>query len=133
MYDAAERARDSGVNLGFFGANAVYFQVRFAPSSRGAPDRIVVCYKSRAIDPVQGPTTTVTWRDPFLNRPEQQLIGIQYRTFFDPGQVPNNYPYVILDSSHWVYAGTGVTDGTSIPGVVGYEVDQYMSRYPPPN
>ena len=37
MFDAAENARDSGVNLAFFGADAVYTQVRFEPSAAGDP------------------------------------------------------------------------------------------------
>ena len=35
MYDAAMAARGAGVNLAFFGANAVYSQVRFEPSAAG--------------------------------------------------------------------------------------------------
>src|SRR5213078_578195 len=77
MFDAAERARDAGVNLAFFGGNDIYWQVRYAPSSRGTLDRILVCYKDASLDPVQGPTTTVEWRDPPVNRPEQTLLGVQ--------------------------------------------------------
>ena len=45
MRDGAEAARDHGVNLAFFGANAAYRQIRFEPSSIG-PDRHQVCYKA---------------------------------------------------------------------------------------
>ncbi|HYR12604.1 MAG TPA: N,N-dimethylformamidase beta subunit family domain-containing protein, partial [Mycobacterium sp.] len=132
MYDGVQQARDAGVHLGFFGADAVYWQVRFEPSPlSGAADRVVVGYKDRTIDPVQGPTTTVLWRDPFLNRPEQQLMGVQ----FSGGQLPDSAPsapYVVKNSSSWVYAGTGLADGDSIPGIVGYETDASMSGYPLP-
>src|SRR5439155_365680 len=78
MYDGVQQARDAGVHLGFFGADAVYWQVRFEASPlTGAADRVVVGYKNQSIDPVQGPTTTVLWRDPFLNRPEQRLVGVR--------------------------------------------------------
>src|SRR5439155_13323889 len=64
MYDGVQQARDAGVHLGFFGANAVFWQVRFEASPlTGAADRVLVGYKDRTIDPVQGPTTTVQWRD----------------------------------------------------------------------
>src|SRR5438128_2689705 len=63
MYNAAETARDGGVNLAFFGSNAVYWQVRYEPNSVGVVNRVLVCYKDASIDPVQGPTTTVRWRD----------------------------------------------------------------------
>ena len=46
MYDAAVAARDAGVNLGFFGANAIYWQIRFEPSpTTGAANRVIVCYQ----------------------------------------------------------------------------------------
>src|SRR5205814_8201080 len=71
MYDGVQQARDAGVHLGFFGADAVFWQVRFEASPlTGAADRVLVGYKDpRSIDPVQGPTTTILWRDPFINSP----------------------------------------------------------------
>src|SRR5256886_13789041 len=79
MYDGVQQARDAGVHLGFFGANAVFWQVRFEASPLTlAADRVMVGYKDSLIDPVQGPTTTVLWRDPPGNRPEQQLTGGQF-------------------------------------------------------
>jgi len=131
MYDGVQQARDAGVHLGFFGADAVLWQVRFEASPlSGAADRVMVGYKDRTIDPVQGPTTTILWRDPFLNRPEQQLIGVQFS-----GQIPYstpNAPYVVKNSSSWVYEGTGLHDGDRIPLMVGYEMDSSMSGFPLP-
>ena len=126
MYDNVQAARDGGVNLAFFGANAVYWQVRYEPSAAGVPNRILVCYKDSSIDPVQGPTTTVRWRD--LNRPEQALMGVQ---FSDENGL-QNFPYVVTNSSSWVYGNTNFADGSSVPGIVGYEWDRFDSNYPPP-
>ncbi len=78
MLDNATAARNTGVNLGFFGSNTAYWQVRFEPSAAGVADRVMVCYKSAAEDPVKDETATVLWRDPPANRPEQTLVGIQY-------------------------------------------------------
>jgi hypothetical protein len=128
MYDNVEAARDNGVNLAFFGANALYWQVRYEPSAAGVPNRILVCYKDPSIDPVQGSTTTVQWRDPLLNRPEQALMGVQCSD--ENGS--QNFPYVVTNSSSWVYGNTGFTDGSSVQGIVGYEWDRYDSNYPPP-
>ena len=36
------------------------------------------------------------------------------------------------NSSSWVYAGTGLSDGDSIPGLVGYEMDASMPSVPLP-
>jgi hypothetical protein len=45
MRDAVEQARDTGVNVGFFGADAVYWQVRLEASPMTeVPNRVVVCY-----------------------------------------------------------------------------------------
>jgi N,N-dimethylformamidase beta subunit-like, C-terminal/Malectin domain/Abnormal spindle-like microcephaly-assoc'd, ASPM-SPD-2-Hydin len=129
MVDAAVNARDSGVGLAFFGANNVYWQVRFEASASGAANRVMTCYKDGSIDPVQGPTTTVTFRDPPVNRPEQTLIGIQFTAQTSGNQY---VPYIVTNSSHWVYRGSGFTDGTSVPGIVGYETDRWMSEHPLP-
>src|SRR5256714_4899263 len=128
MRDAVELARDSGVNLGFFGANTSYTQVRFESSSAGAPNRVVVEYRNypwAPTDAVQGPTTTGDFR--WLGRPEQTMLGLQY--YFTSPQID----YVVTNSSHWVYAGTGFRDGDHVAGIVGYEADSFMSAYPPPN
>jgi hypothetical protein len=131
MVDAAQQARDAGVHLAFMEGNAIYWQARFEPSTvDGAPDRVMVCYKNQAIDPVQGPTTTVQFRDPFLNRPEQLLMGVQFSA--DHSSDDPNAPFVVANSSNWVYAGTGLADGSQVPGMVGYEVDSLFTATPQP-
>jgi IPT/TIG domain len=130
MFDAAENARDTGVNLAFFAANSIYTQVRFEPSSTGVANRVMVCYRNLPwfpIDPVQGPTTTTEFRMAPVNRPEQTLVGVQYSA-----TLPNT-DYVVTNSSHWAYAGTGFHDGDIVSGIVGYEADSLMPNYPPPN
>src|SRR5882762_3579413 len=131
MYDGVERARDGGIHLGFFSASAIFWQVRLEPSPlTRIADRVLVFYKDRSIDPVQGPTTTILWRDPFLNRPEQQLMGVQFTGQIDINA--QNAPYVVTNSSHWMFAGTGMVDGDSVPSIVGYEMDASMPDFPLP-
>lgn len=129
MRDAVESARDSspGVHLAFFGANDCYWQVRFEASANNVPDRTLVCYKDPNRDPVQGPTTTGLWRDVPVNRPEQTMIGVQFTS-----QTRNNglVPYVVRNSSHWIYNGTGFQDGDQVAGLVGYEADRNFSTSP---
>ncbi|TMC72768.1 MAG: Ig domain-containing protein group 1 domain-containing protein, partial [Chloroflexi bacterium] len=129
MYNAVEAARDAGVNVAFFGADVLGWQVRFEASAQGAPNRVVVCYKDAAIDPVSGPTTTVQWRNQLLNRPGQALTGLTIA-----GQVDfsSNADYVVTNSSHWVYSGTGFKDGDTVHGIVGYEMDRFDSNFPAP-
>jgi N,N-dimethylformamidase beta subunit-like protein len=129
MRDALESARDAGVSLAFFSANAGYHQVRFESSAEGVPHRVVVAYRNAAIDPVQGPTTTVLFRDPPVNRPEQSLVGVMYSSDAPQGR---NTGFVATNTSHWAYAGTGLRDGDVVPGIVGYEIDRFFPNFPPP-
>ena len=56
---------------------------------------------------------------PAVNRPEQALVGVQYTAHVQNDG--NGATYVVQNSSNWVYEGTGFTDGTSVPGILGYE------------
>jgi hypothetical protein len=122
--DNVETARNRGLHLGFFTANAAYWQVRFEPSpANGAANRTLVCYKEAALDPFYSDPnkrllTTVTWRDPIVNRPEETLLGVQYEHY------PVDADMVIANASHWVFANTGLSNGDKLPGLVGYEADR---------
>src|SRR5207245_7416584 len=74
MFNAARSARDAGTNLAFFGADTAFWQVRFESSAAGIPNRVMVCYKDAAIDPVQEPTTTVAFRDRRATQPGPALV-----------------------------------------------------------
>src|SRR5215467_4068544 len=133
MFNAAGYARDHGVNLAFLGADDVSRQVRFAPSAGGVPDRIVICYKSATLDPVQNNTVTVHFRDPQVNVPEQLLVG----AISAGEQLGSNnatpVAYVVQNASNWVYADTGAFNGENVPNVVGYEIQAYSSTLPSPS
>jgi len=121
MVDGAQAARDAGVNLAFFGANAIYRQVRFEPSAIAA-DRHMVNYRStadpiRRIDPAQ---TTVSFRESPVNRPEARLIGEQYQCN------PVRADMIVSAAGSWIWAGTGLTDGAHLEIGVGSEYDQYI-------
>jgi hypothetical protein len=123
MRDALEDARDQGVHLGVFGANAGYWQIRLESSASGDPGRTVVCYKydTPARDPVYrtNPSqSTHLWRDPAINRPEAALLGVMY----DYNSV--DLDMVMDDCSTWVTEGTGLKKGDRLPGMLGYEVDR---------
>lgn len=134
MYDNFTAALNSGVSLFFSSANAIYWQVRYESSSSGVPNRVLVCYRDANLDPNPDPTLkTINWRDPPLNRPEQTLIGVMYTNIVSQISGGTYPPYVVQNSSNWVYAGTGFKDGDSVPGVTGYEADRQISTYPLPN
>jgi hypothetical protein len=119
MRSALEEARDAGVNLAFLGANAIYRHIRLEPSWDGRARRREVNYRSTK-DPgaLHDPSAaTVQWRNPPLNDPENALIGIQY------GCAPMSGGLRIVDPSAWLLDGTGVSAGTTFPGLVGNEFD----------
>jgi hypothetical protein len=133
MRDNVEAARDRGVNLGFFGSNTSYWQIRFEPSGiSGDADRTIVCYKHEGADPISHSPdpamrrlTTVKFRSHPVNRPEEEMVGVLYET--DPVQGD----IVVSDASNWVFNGTGLKNGDHLPNLLGYEVDRTSERTPP--
>lgn len=123
MRDHVEAARDAGVNLGFFGANCAYWQIRFEQSpASGTKNRTIVCYKKAARDPIafDGKNTsraTAKWRSEAVQRPEDALIGVMY------AGDPVDADMVVKRSEHWAFAGTNLQAGARLTGLLGYEVD----------
>lgn len=126
MRQSTEWAKAFGESIGNFAANTCYWQVRLEPDAAGNADRTIVGYKydADASDPFALKTgsyyknrITTTWRDPVLGRPEGQLFGTQY--IGDPfyGDI------TVSNAGHWVYKGTGLTNGSVLTGLLGYEVD----------
>lgn len=126
MYDGAVAARQAGVNIAFFGANAVYTAVRLAASPVG-PDRRVVIRRSLAGDPLaeRDPSqATVNWSAPPLNRPEATLVGEGY------GYLGANGSLRVLHPASWIFAGTHVREGEVLRNTVGGEYDQVDVNQP---
>jgi hypothetical protein len=129
MRQAAAQANANGVNLAFLGANAVYRQIRLEPSSVG-PNRLEVCYKSAAEDPLardQPALTTVNWGEAPVNNPEQTLIGSMYQS------VGAKADMVVTDASSWFYKGCNLTDGHTLPQVILGEYDRFVPALPGPH
>jgi hypothetical protein len=124
MRDNVERARDAGVNLGFFSGNSSYWQVRYENSVvNNVPGRTLVSYKtSWAQDPITPDyLKTNNFRLAPVNRPEDAMIGVMYVTQAVP-------PLTIEDASHWAFTGTGLKNGDRLVNAngtpfLGFEVD----------
>jgi hypothetical protein len=112
--------RDAGVNLAFLGANAIYRRIRLEASWDGRARRREVNYRTMK-DPVaksDPKAATIQWRLAPLNLPEASIVGIQYACS------PVSADLRVVDPSSWVFAGTGVTAGTTLPHVVANEYDR---------
>jgi hypothetical protein len=122
-------ARDAGVNVAFFGANAVFRRIRIEPTLAG-PGRLIVCYStSYRRDPMYGRNdalVTSAWRNPPDPEPECSLTGTMYEAN------PVTAAYVVISPDSWVFAGTGAREGTKIRGLVGAEYDRVNPAYPVP-
>jgi hypothetical protein len=129
---AFEHARDGGTSLLFLSSDTLAWRVRFerasaASSEAGARDHRIVAYKQFvASDPDRG--------DPTGAFPQggAALAGSAYDGCITPRvEVPGPpvYRYDAWRPSpglqpRWLFAQTGITAATSIPGIVGYELDE---------
>ena len=142
MKSVTQQARDQGKHLGFFGANNVYWQVRYQPSTSSSlqPNRTLVAYKEAAAgsDPMwldadrsNDKFVTARFRDlsvpPFnlvdaVSRPENALTGVMYHGDPVDGDI------VVFDSTNWIYSDTALSNGSHFIGMLGYETDSLFSN-----
>jgi N,N-dimethylformamidase beta subunit-like, C-terminal len=105
-YDVVTSFRNRGGNLMFLSANNFFWQIRI----RGGVM-----------------TRTKQWRQ--LGRPEAALIGVQYRGN-DSGTHRGSWKVRNAASTPWLFAGTGLQDGSSF-GNAGIEIDAVAPSSPP--
>jgi hypothetical protein len=131
-------ARDAGVSLLFLSSDTLAWRVRYEPataasSERGMPDHVIVAYKEHAaLDPDRADPTGVF---PDGGAP---LTGSSYEGCITPrlpGGGPPTYRYYSWQPAAdlkpaWLFAGTGITPSTRIPGIVGYELDLRTAATP---
>jgi hypothetical protein len=128
--DAVTAAVGKGSNLAIFGANTAYWRVRLAgrtvglpgqPDRRGGLPRLVVGAKDAGLDPLAGKDPAgamARFRDRPAPRPEEALTGMRYDCF------PAKAALTVADATWWGWAGTGLKNGDSLPGVVAPESDR---------
>jgi hypothetical protein len=122
MRSGVEQARDAGTNVGFFGANAMYWRIRFEEGGR-----VIAGYKDASLDPVpDDSTTTVRWRQAPHPDPESSLVGMLYECF------PAAGPFVVHDPGFWGFADADVQVGDSFAGLVGTEIDRAYPGFDTP-
>jgi hypothetical protein len=67
---------------------------------------------------------TSTFRNPPVNRPENQLVGVMS----DGSFITQPSDWVVTNANHWVYAGTGLSNGSRIPNLVFTEWDALVNN-----
>ncbi|WP_436519765.1 N,N-dimethylformamidase beta subunit family domain-containing protein [Actinoplanes sp. HUAS TT8] len=122
MRQVLDKAIRGGTHCAFLAANNVYWNIRME-----AAGRVVTCYKD-AVDPAPGRFgPTKLWRDlgPGHSHAEGRTLGVQYNGIPD-----RPAPLVVREAGHWLWAGTGLRDGDTIPKLVGGEADGVFPDVP---
>src|SRR5438477_5382700 len=127
MRDDVDRAEVAGVNVGFFGANQAFWQVRLATDAERTGSQLMICYKSAYLDPITPlhPTlATSRFEEPPVNRPPSQIMGLKYG-----GIVAGIRPMILGPDVGTFAPGTGLVPGQVLPGLIGDEVDTPPSSF----
>lgn len=118
--EGAKAAMAKGVNILFFSGAAIVRHARLQASPLG-PDREEVDYRDADEDPAsaQGDPNQVTGNT--WDATDSDLTGQEYSGYLDPGAA--QAAMVIYDAASWVFAGTGLHNGSQIPDVIGSDID----------
>lgn len=124
MFNHLKSAIDAGLNVSFFSANTCCGRILFAPDTRHA-----ACRYFRRVG-VFGPPggvwgleamDTLPHGRPFAN----ELVGAQ-----STGPLIGGADWTCREATHWIFDGTGMKQGDSIPGLVGWEWNGDPARIP---
>lgn len=118
-YDAMKQAIAEGVNVLWLSANSVFGVSPLTPSSDGRPNRIIerVGHYGGLTDAEVDQARKILTEDFKRAGPDESLI-IGARTV-----IPYNGEgdWTCAKPDHWIFEGTGMKKGDSIPGLVGWE------------
>jgi len=115
QYNHVKAAIDDGLNVGFFCGNTCCWVTPATPSSDGRPNRVLRRagryggLTAREIEYGMGPFE--------IDGPNENLIiGARSISPFNGSD-----DWKVADASSWIFDGTGMKEGDSIPGLVGWE------------
>jgi len=137
-FGALQRLVAQGGSLLLLSSDLLGWEVSFAPAGRfaslpGQPTQTMISYKEYA--PLAPPQLRAT--GPFPAGPAGRLTGTAFAGCITPrlpGSPPRYryYPLTITaQSPRWLLHGSGLAAGATLPGIVGYELDD-RSPYAPP-
>lgn len=117
QYESAIAIRDAGVNLMFFSGNSVCWVTPMRESFDGRPNRIM--FRG---GPYGGDNWYAVEREknfgPYPHRGPDEGLLMGARNI---RPVNGGGDWVITKADHWIFEGTGVKNGDTIPGLVGWE------------
>lgn len=110
MFENVRAAIAAGVNVGFFSGNAVCGRV-VMEQQRRAFERIGVFGPPGGTREFSS-MSTLKHERPYAN----EIIGAH-----STGPVTGGADWICTKPNHWIYANTGMKEGDSIPGLIGWE------------
>lgn len=118
QYRTIESAIEKGVSVLWLSGNSVYMVSPFSQSSTGEKNRVIT--RTGSYGPLRSEEVEAygTFMGPFDNHgpDERNIIGARTVVPFNGGS-----DWTCTSPEHWVFAGTGMKRGDSIPGLVGWE------------
>ncbi|MFN7565062.1 MAG: N,N-dimethylformamidase beta subunit family domain-containing protein, partial [Prosthecobacter sp.] len=117
QHDSVAKMRDEGVNLLFLSGNSVCWVTPFSPNASGVPNRRI--FRG---GPYGGDYTYAVDREkkygPYPHRgpDEGYLMGVR-----NISPVNGGGDWTCVKPEHWIFEGTGMNTGDSIPGMIGWE------------
>jgi hypothetical protein len=118
QYKAAEAAIDAGVNFLWLSGGAVFIVSPFSANSSGQPKRIIT--RDGSYGPIRD-DEYASYKHLFAGLTdkgpdERNIIGARSVVPFNGGG-----DWTCTKPDHWIFKGTGMKYGESIPGLVGWE------------
>ena len=122
--DRLEALVAGGTSLAFLTGNTMVYQIRYEDN-----ERTIVGYKADLAgeDPMRLITprlTSTRFRDPIVNRPENAVVGVMS----DESHNEQPADWIVANANHWVYANTGLANGSVLPDLVFYEWDSLVDN-----
>jgi hypothetical protein len=114
QYDHVLAAVRSGVNVGFLSGNTCCFVAPYSPSSAGRANRIIT--RAGRYGGIRENERAYMADLPVAAPSEAALIGAQTVSPFN-----GSGDWTVTRPDHWLFAGTGMRRGDSVPGLVGWE------------
>ncbi|NLT71816.1 MAG: hypothetical protein GXX91_14155 [Verrucomicrobiaceae bacterium] len=118
QFDRVKSAIQEGVNVLWLCGNSVFIDSPFSPASDGRANRVITrrgCFGELRQDEVD--SYAALFDELKSTAPdEREIMGVRSVVPFNGGG-----DWTCRNSSHWVFAGTGMKDGDFIPGLVGWE------------
>ncbi len=117
QYHSVAALRDAGVNLLFLSGNSVCWVSPFRDSSSGVPTRIITRDAPYAGLARQKNFTELQRFEGHATGPDEGLLMGAINVI----PVNGGGDWTCTKPEHWMFAGTGMKQGDSIPGLIGWE------------